>query len=117
MDSFQSFVQRWSQPAILVFLLSITWGAIQWGNKLTDESIQAAKERGAIMAEVDFIGNKVWTDDSRNIAAHTRQAEILKAVAGRLEAMENRNNRMEARIQRNESWITGNQNHGHSRGE
>ena len=111
MDSFQSFIQRWSQPAILIFLLTITWGAIQWGNKLTDESIQAAKERGAIMAEVDFIGNKVWTDDSRNIAAHARQAEILKAVAGRLEAMEKRNDRMEARIQRNEGWIGENREH------
>ena len=115
-ETIGAFVSKWANPAIIIFLFTITWGAIQWGNKLTDESIQAAKERGALNAEMAFMSNKLYVDDSRNIQAHARQGEILKAIADQLAAMEKRADRLEQRMGRNESLIIENQRDAHEHG-
>ena len=115
-ETFGAFVSKWANPAIIIFMFTITWGAIQWGNKLTDESIQAAKERGAISAELSFFGSKIYQDDSRNIEAHAKQGQILKAIADQLSAMEKRADRLEQRMGRNESLIIENQRDAHEHG-
>ena len=113
-DTFQSFLEKWSTPAIFIFLVTITWGAIQWGNKLTDESIQAAKERGALSAELEFVGNKLWADDNRNIAINAKQTEILNGMLRQIDSMDGRANRAEDRMGRNESLIIENQRDAHT---
>ena len=116
-DTFQTFLHKWSTPGIWIFLATLAYGGVNWGNKLTDESIQAAKERGALTAEVEFVANKVWADDSRNIQAHAKQSEILKGLIRNLEAMderiESRADRAESRMGRNESLIIENQRDAH----
>ena len=102
MDTFKEFVSRWTTPSVLISLLLIVVGGITWGVqlnsailKLTDRSAT----QGAALSQLRREGL-----DAAVIQART--AAVVESIAKQVDALE-------ARMTRNESWISENRNHNH----
>jgi hypothetical protein len=76
MDAFKAFVDRWMQPSLIVGFLVVIYGAIIWGNNLTEEALRAAEERGkhnARIVSLEFA-------ERQNQISMTEMTLILKQV-------------------------------------
>jgi hypothetical protein len=99
MDSFRVFMQRWTTPSVLISLLLLILGGITWGVKLTAVTTQTR----ASVSELRREGL-----DAAIIQART--AAVVESIAKQVDTLE-------ARMTRNESWISNNTNHKHGAGE
>lgn len=106
MDSFKDFITRWSQPAVIVTLLSAIIYSTIWLVKLDDRIVNQAVIISAMEVNAQILKTKVRTMELLQSRFTAVQDAQISKVRG-----------LDQRMTRNESWISRNSNHEHSRGE
>jgi hypothetical protein len=106
MDSFRVFMQRWTTPSVLISLLLLILGGITWGVQLNSAILKLTAVTTQTRASVSELRREGL--DAAIIQART--AAVVESIAKQVDTLE-------ARMTRNESWISNNTNHKHGAGE